>query len=319
MTVAEGPNSRPVSSVVFGYVTDGAMDPAGAADAVVVTSGERPEMLWKLRLGPVTGCLFGGGPMEVVPHHLSPGDGLAVGYVRDGEVTVEQAGRRITLGPRQAVIYNVAMPFRVSARSHHSYLVVRVPNHRLRALDLDSDHAFATDLTPYPSTSVLAALLETVIDLYDPPAAPAAQHLGDAVMDCVHAVLAEHHHSVVGPPEMLLFNRLTEWLEDHIHESALSGDMLAASQFLSPRYVRKIFAEHGTTVTEFLRRRRLEAVRNDLLDPRHARVKVSAIAARWGFRDPSVFSRAFTREYGESPQRFRSRHAQRQDPTTTDA
>lgn len=293
--------------VLYGYLTD-LTDPELASDAIVVTSGEAPSLIWRLRLGPVVGCLFRGGAVTVVPHHPSAGDGLAVGYVDSGQVVVEQGGRRLVIGPDDVGIYSAATPYRISAEGPHTYLVVRVPSQRLRVHDLDNDPVFAADLAPYPSSTVLAALLRTITELTAPPAAPAAQHLGDAVADCVHAVLAEHHLQVRsgGPSE--LYERMTAWLDARLGNPALGAEDLAHALFVSPRYVRKVFAQHGTTVSEHIRQRRLEGLRGELLDPRTADEAISTIAARWGFRDASVLSRSFSKEYGESPRQFRSSH-----------
>jgi AraC-like DNA-binding protein len=302
------PAPRTRIRVLFGYLTGAAEGPAASADAIVVESGSGPRVLQRFALGGVTGCLFEGGAVEVSPHHRAIGDGLAVGYVRDGEVSVSQGSDHVTLSPGQLVLYNAATPFHVQSPGPHSYLVVRVPLHRLRVPQLDTDTIFARDLSPYPSAELLGVLLASLADARKRLSPAAAQHVGDAVTSCVHAVLSEYHQSVTSCQSVLLFERLTCWLDDHLHDADLSAESLARSQFLSPRYVRKIFADHGSTVSEYVRRRRLELIRNDLLDPRHETAKVSALAARWGFRDASVFSRAFSREFGESPRRFRRRH-----------
>jgi len=300
------PRSR--ARVLFGYLTGAAEGPDASADAVVVEAGSAPRVLQRFELGAVTGCLFQGGALEVSPHHQALGDGLAVGYLRDGEVSVSQGDLHVTLGPGQLVLYNAARPFHVRSPGPHTYLVVRVPLHRLRVPQLDTDSIFARDLSPYPSAELLGVLLASLTDARGQLSPAAAQHCGDAVTSCVHAVLAEYHQSVTSCQSMLLFEKLTGWLDDHLRDADLSAETLARSQFLSPRYIRKVFADHGTTVSQHVRRRRLELVRNDLLDPRHETVKVSALAARWGFRDASVFGRAFSREFGESPRRFRRRH-----------
>ncbi len=55
------------------------------------------------------------------------------------------------------------------------------------------------------------------------------------------------------------------------------------------------------TVSTWIRTRRLEQCRRDLLDPMLADRPVAAIAARWGFVDAAHFSRAFKTAFGVSP------------------
>lgn len=58
-------------------------------------------------------------------------------------------------------------------------------------------------------------------------------------------------------------------------------------------------------MARWIRERRLERCRRDLLDPLHREVPVSAIGARWGLADPAHFSRLFRAEYGRSPTQYR--------------
>jgi AraC-like DNA-binding protein len=74
---------------------------------------------------------------------------------------------------------------------------------------------------------------------------------------------------------------------------------------MSVRYLEKLF-ESEETVPDWIRRRRLERCRHDLLDPAMRGQSIGAIAARWGFRDPAHFSRAFRAAYGMTPGECRS-------------
>lgn len=293
--------------LLYGYVTGERDDHRSAADAVVVRAGRTPTLVQRLLLGPVACCTFRGDALEVVPHHAAPGDGLAVGYVRAGRVRLHQDGRTVDLRAGGLALYRAATPFRIRADGPHEYVVVRVPGRLLRRADLDSDPVVATDLSGSACAAALAVLLDAVVSASRPPSPAAAEHLGDAVVDCVHAVLAELHEADASATRDL-FDDLTGWLDEHLADPSLSSEVLARARFLSPRYVRRVFAQHGTTVSDYVRRRRLASVRADLLDARQRDVLVSVIAHRWGFGDPSAFSRAFSREFGESPQRFRRRH-----------
>jgi AraC family transcriptional regulator, positive regulator of tynA and feaB len=69
---------------------------------------------------------------------------------------------------------------------------------------------------------------------------------------------------------------------------------------VSPRSLHAAFAGHDTTFAATVRRMRLDRCARAIADPaEHA--TVTAIAARYGYRDPSAFSRAFRREYGAAP------------------
>ena len=76
-----------------------------------------------------------------------------------------------------------------------------------------------------------------------------------------------------------------------------------AAHALSLRSLHKLFEPHETTVAGWVRRRRLERCRRDLVDPALRSRLVSAIGARWGLANPAHFSRLFRAAYGLSPTR----------------
>jgi AraC-like DNA-binding protein len=67
-------------------------------------------------------------------------------------------------------------------------------------------------------------------------------------------------------------------------------------------------------VAGWVRQRRLERCRRDLLDPASAARPVSAVAARWGLVNAAHFSRAFRAAYGLSPVEYRAMAGGRSGP-----
>ncbi len=57
----------------------------------------------------------------------------------------------------------------------------------------------------------------------------------------------------------------------------------------------------------YIRQRRLENCRKDLLDPIQIGARISDIAFRWGFNDLSHFSRVFKQRYDYSPKDYRQK------------
>ena len=72
------------------------------------------------------------------------------------------------------------------------------------------------------------------------------------------------------------------------------------------RRLHQVFQDEGTTVSTWIRTRRLERCRRALEDPMSAGVPVARIAARWGFPDAAHFSRVFKAAYGVSPSAARN-------------
>ncbi|WP_369130802.1 AraC family transcriptional regulator [Modestobacter roseus] len=309
------------SRVLEGYLDTRRAPARPARDAVLVRCQADVTVARSWRLRDVDCCLIEGADVDVVPYRRNavprPGAderGIALGFVAAGSMQITQDRHSVTLRRGQVGLYDGLTPFALHSEVPHRYLVAHLRRQVVRLRPEDRDSLMARDLSAFVGAAALGALLATVVEVGEDPMPAAGQHLGDAILACVLAIVAESRGPAVGERSSLLFGELADWLDAHLPDD-LSTERLAAEHFLSARYVRKLFADHGTTVTAHIRDRRLERIRDELLAPWNADVPVSAIAARWGMRDPSAFSRAFTRQFGEAPAGFRSRAVRRpQDP-----
>ncbi|MFB6784621.1 helix-turn-helix domain-containing protein, partial [Streptomyces sp. NPDC056352] len=85
-----------------------------------------------------------------------------------------------------------------------------------------------------------------------------------------------------------------------------SPGAIAAAHNISLRSLHRLFQDQDLTVAGWIRARRLERCRRDLADPLLHSRPVRAIAACWGFTDPTThFSRAFRAAYGMPPGDYR--------------
>jgi AraC-like DNA-binding protein len=99
---------------------------------------------------------------------------------------------------------------------------------------------------------------------------------------------------------------LLEYVEAHLGAPDLSPRSAAAELGISLRYVHKLFAENGMTFCSYVTSKRLDYVRRDLSSDVFRHEPAYAIAARWGFEDPSAFNRIFKERFGMTPGRMRA-------------
>jgi AraC-like DNA-binding protein len=104
-----------------------------------------------------------------------------------------------------------------------------------------------------------------------------------------------------------LWGRLCVFVDAHLTDQDLRPAVIAAAHHISPRLLRKVFQQHGETVTGRIRARRLEHCRLDLLDPVLAGRTVAAVGRSWGFTVPAHFTRVFRNTYGVPPLAYRNR------------
>jgi AraC-like DNA-binding protein len=120
----------------------------------------------------------------------------------------------------------------------------------------------------------------------------------------VMAVALEREATESRRPALLL--QITTFIEQHLDDPGLTPAGVATANHISVRHLHKLFESEQVTVGEWIRRRRLERCRRDLVDPTRQAEPVAAIAARWGYRDPAHFSRLFRARYGTPPARYRT-------------
>jgi len=106
-------------------------------------------------------------------------------------------------------------------------------------------------------------------------------------------------------PHQVLLQKIYDHIDLHLGSAELSPSSIAAAHYISTRHLHTLFNQSGTTVSTWIRERRLERARADLLDPMLAERPVWVIAAGWGFPDPAHFSRVFKTAYGISPSELR--------------
>ncbi|MFB6839837.1 helix-turn-helix domain-containing protein [Streptomyces sp. NPDC056361] len=136
--------------------------------------------------------------------------------------------------------------------------------------------------------------------------------LGSVVVDLVAACLAQNLDDEDQLPAearaRTLIQRIHTFVDAHLGDPDLTPAAVAAVHHVSVRSLHQLFRTYGDgeTVQARIRRRRLERCRDDLARPELLGRPVQAIAARWGFSGPAVFSRAFRASYGISPTEFRA-------------
>jgi AraC-like DNA-binding protein len=136
-----------------------------------------------------------------------------------------------------------------------------------------------------------------------------ASRLTTVAMEVLAVRLAHEVNSSQSlPPDTrrrALLTTIHAFIQRHMGDPDLSPETIAAAHHISLRLLHKLFNEEGETVAGWIRTRRLEGTRRDLADPAQATRPVAALAAHWGFRDATSFSRTFRAAYGLPPHQYR--------------
>ncbi|WP_280204078.1 helix-turn-helix domain-containing protein [Nocardia farcinica] len=253
----------------------------------------------------------GGGPVRVErdPRAIRRADPgyIKLGLQTRGRGAVVQDGRTAVLGPGDLAVYDTGRPYTLHFDQPFQMIVAMFPREswQIRAAELTEITArriggrggvgalLAPFLRAIPATLACGDLSRDI-------------HIADAVLDLLTAAVTEFG----GVEERArsagagLLVQVKAFIDAHLADPMLSVSDIAAAHHISVRYLQRLFETEGTTVTTWIRQRRLERIRRDLADPRIDR-STSAVAARWGLADASHFSKLFKAAYGMTPRQYR--------------
>lgn len=139
------------------------------------------------------------------------------------------------------------------------------------------------------------------------------RQVSDTMLSLIAAALAEaageRPADRMSEPRHLLVQRVIRLVEDELGNDELNCDYVARRLGISDRYLRKIFSERGSSLSETIWERRLIEAQRQLGQRVAVQKSVTSIAYECGFKDSAHFSRAFRSRFGISPRDFRNQRA----------
>jgi AraC-like DNA-binding protein len=222
-----------------------------------------------------------------------------------GSGVVEQDGRQARLRAGDLALIDLSRPVRW-AMAPMTLVAVVFPRALLPLAADDTARLtgvrIAGDRGSAALASSLARRLAVDLDEYGTGA-----RLGTAVLDLLAVGLASRIDRDVPADtrQRALLLRVQAFIEQRLADPQLSPSAIAAAHHISLRYLYALFADEEASVAGWIRQRRLERCRRDLLDPALQEWPVSTIAAQWGLGNAAHFSRAFRAAYGVTPVEYR--------------
>lgn len=162
--------------------------------------------------------------------------------------------------------------------------------------DIAPDHIGRTQ----PAHQLLFDYLSSLLGMETPETlAPlASRHIADILAE---AFRAGRNRS---PSPGIRAARLAGLKQHIIHNAldpSLSVEQVSRTFGISDRYIRQLFAEDGTSFSDYLAERRLAYVHSCLCDSRQVMRRIADIIFEAGFTEPSTFYRQFRARYGCAP------------------
>jgi AraC-like DNA-binding protein len=94
---------------------------------------------------------------------------------------------------------------------------------------------------------------------------------------------------------------IKQHIAHNLTDPKLSAEQVSRKFGISARYIRLLFAEEGTSFSDYVNEQRLAYVHSSLTDRRQLLRRVADIAFELGFTEPSTFYRQFRQRFGMTP------------------
>lgn len=150
------------------------------------------------------------------------------------------------------------------------------------------------------------------------PGVPGSSVLGRFTLETVIGALAREPRAVPGARMPVGYGRIVARALDYIEANLaapLSNRTIARAAFTSEATLHRAFLElFGETPQTFVRKWRLNRIRQDLASEAEARCTITMIANRWGVSELGRFAGLYRSLFGELPSETRARAAALRNP-----
>ncbi|MGR7025794.1 helix-turn-helix domain-containing protein [Geodermatophilus sp. URMC 62] len=229
-------------------------------------------------------------------HVLAGSNELYLVVLLRGEGHVLHADGADRLGAGDALVYDAGVPSVLSLLGDFHQVALRM------AKDAFADSGDAPPLVPRivrrseggPLAEQVQAVTRIAQAALRNPNEPQ-----DGAARLIHELLGQVSGYGAGAMETY-WRTADDYIRRNLHDPGLDVAQVARAVGLSSRHLARVFAEHDSTVAQYILLARLERARSLLLDTSHAARPISDISRWSGFRSASQFSRSFRRVYGTS-------------------
>lgn len=248
---------------------------------------------------------------RVTREHVARGrDIVGLSILRSGTASATQFGKELIDGVGSASVLAATDPSTSTLLTDGSFITLTLSRRSIATLVPDYTQAFGR---PVPSSNAALRLLIRYLDvvqagdeLTDPGI---GQSVSDHIIDLAALALgARGDYAELARTRGAKAARLSAIKSDvlrHLGRGDLSTDLIAARHGISPRYVRKLFEQDGSSFSSFVLTERLEKAHRMLIDWRCNGMSIAQIVYENGFGDLSYFNRMFRRHFGATPSDFR--------------
>ncbi|WP_249999249.1 helix-turn-helix domain-containing protein [Actinoplanes sp. M2I2] len=235
---------------------------------------------------------------------------VALAVQRRGSGRIDQGGRQRVVPPGELLVVDLSAPYDYSWSGDGGAAALQIPYDQL-GLPLDAVRRAAAEVGASPLYRLVAThIAEIGRDPAGITGDAASATVGAAGIDLARALLVSAGHSGRHTRTVLaetLLTRVRAFTRLRLADPDLTPATIAAAHGISLRQLYKLCAGADLSLEQWIIDERLHRVRHELTRPDRRHLPIATIARRWGFRDPTHFTRRFKARYGTTPSQWRRR------------
>lgn len=225
-----------------------------------------------------------------------------------GACEINQYGRHVTLRPGEAAFHVTKSPLLYRQTEATTAWIFSIPlQTALMYLD-DPEEVCAIKIDgKTPGYSLVTAFLDALLNDFLLLSESVRNTMAQCATTMICALAQQfrgqgiNKRSQIGRQRLRLIKGSIDMrLGDH----ELSPKRIAEDNDISTRYLHYLFKTDGSTVSKYVREKRLETSARFITDNINKRLDVADVAQRFGFSSAVQFRRQFSARYGASPAKF---------------
>lgn len=239
----------------------------------------------------------------------APSDTIKLAFLDAGRAIVRQNGREAHLEAGDFTLIDCSRPYRYTIDGRYELRVFQFSTASLGITDGDLSAVTATALSQQHALSAYLMPFLVQLSTRGVKSHPSTRlQLARTVTDILATLIRDRlndmplHESA----RRTLLVRIKAFIVAHLDNAELSPELVATEHFISVRYLHKLFASEGISVSRWTLAARLERCRTDLASSSPSSNAIFGVARQWGFSSPAHFSRAFRAAYGMSAREWQA-------------
>lgn len=221
-----------------------------------------------------------------------------------GPLRIKHLGLDYQVAPGHITLCTSARPLLIECSGTSRSVVAIINEARLTQNVRGAASVLARSVSADGSGELLVRHLDATMRVaheLDPAALAAASN---AATDLVYATVAKSSSSPESYYSKSLRHSVDAYIDIRLGDPSLDAERVAAAHNISVRTLYRLFAESGDTIAAYIRGRRLERCRADILA--RPELPIAEVCSRWGISEPQHFARQYRAQFGENPRDTRN-------------